>query len=515
MNPEVVTAFGRLRGSLESGLAVFRGIRFAATTAGDGRFRPPRRPQPWDGVRDALAFGPAAPQAQPQLQRASVFQGMFGAGEQEMSEDCLFLNVWTPAPDSDRRPVMVWVHGGGFRTGSGSSPMYDGANLARRGDVVVVSINYRLGALGFLYLPELDGANAGHLDQVKALEWVRENISAFGGDPDNVTIFGESAGGKSVECLLATPWGRGLFHKAIAQSTYDPAMDTESAVAAAEALLGQLGLERGAVETLRSLPCAEVLQAQVRLQEQAMAGGPGLNARTGLIPVIDGDVLPKHPLEAVAAGAVREVPTLVGTNLDEAKLFGAMMPGFAQIDEAGLVQRLRNTVPGADKDGSIAHRAVDAYRKAREARREPAGPADLWFAISTDRTFHQHSIRLAEAQSRHQAATYMYLFTWASPSFEGALGSCHALELPFMFGNMTGPLANLAGDGPEARALSDKMMDAWLAFARTGDPNPPSLPPWPRYEASKRGTMLLGAECKPESAPQEDARRFWASLPTT
>jgi para-nitrobenzyl esterase len=501
---DVVTGYGKLRGSREDGIFVFRGIPFAAPPAGDLRFRAPQRPPKWEGVRDATAFGPSCPQPSPQPIRGSLFAGMFTAREAETGDDCLNLNVWTPGLDNARRPVMIWIHGGGYRTGAGSSPMYDGARLAKRGDTVVVTINYRLGALGFLHLPELEGSNFGLLDQVAAITWVKEEIGAFGGDPDNITIFGESAGGKSVETVMATPRSRGLFKRAILESTYGPAMDEDGAIGLGEKLPGQLGLKRGDGAAIRALTAREIVDAQVAIA--GPAGGGGLNARA-FCPTVDGDVLPKHPLQAALDGDFKQLPAIIGTNLDEARLFGAMMPGMRDIDEAGLLQRVTANVG----DAALAADAIAAYRGAREGRGEPTSPSDVWFAIQTDRMFHHHSVKLAENHSRNQPATYMYLFTWPSPMLEGALGSCHALELPFVFGTFDIGLGQLAGDCPEARELSDKIQDSWLAFARTGDPSIMSLPSWSPYEPTKRQTMVLDRHCELVSAPQEEERAFWDS----
>lgn len=504
MEPEVKTSYGRLQGRDENGVKVFRGIPFAKPPAGNLRFRPPERPDLWDGLRPALTNGAACPQPVPQPVQGSIFQGMFGAREVEMGEDCLNLNVWTPGLDSARRPVMVWIHGGGYRSGSGSSPMYDGANLASRGDVVVVTINYRLGALGFLHLPELGGSNFGLLDQVASVRWVKEEIAAFGGDPDNITIFGESAGGKSVETVMATPRSRGLFRRAIAESTYGPAMDEPGAIEHSRKLMAELGLGATEVDRLRALPAGDIVDAQVRMAGPPGAAGGGLGARA-FVPTVDGDVLPKHPLQAAADGDFRDIAAIIGTNLDEARLFGAMMPALRDIDEPGLLQRVAAPAGGEAK----AREAIEAYRRARQDRREPAGPSDIWFAIQTDRMFRHHSTKLAENHAANQPQTYMYLFTWPSPMFEGGLGSCHALELPFVFGTFDAGLGQLAGDGPEARALSGRMMDAWIGFARDGDPNHADLPPWQPYDAAKRLTMVLDRECRLVSAPQEPERAFW------
>ncbi len=514
MSAIVETSYGKLEGVEQDGLAVFRGIPFAKPPVGDLRFRAPERAERWEGVRDASRFGAACPQG-PRAgaeQPASVFAGMFGQGDLDIDEDCLTLNVWTPDVDGGQRPVMVWIHGGGFRTGSGSSPLYDGAKLAKRGDIVVVTINYRLAVFGFLHLESLEGANFGILDQIAALEWVRDEIEAFGGDPDEVTIFGESAGAKSVETVLATPRSKGLYRRAIAQSTYSPAMEPEAAAETAKLVLAQLKLDAGDAEALRSIPSGRLLEAQQLMQEAAMAAGASGGAVAGFAPVVDGDVLPEHPVEAIAGGIVQDVPLLLGTNLDESKLFGAMMPELRDIDEDGLIERLGAIVPGADQDEAVARRAVDVYRSAREARGERAEPADVWFAISTDHMFRYHSTRVADAQSGQQDRTYMYLFTWQGTAFEGALGACHALDLPFVFDNWGNPLAELAGPGPEASALAHQMQDAWLAFAKTGDPNHEGLPAWERFDAKTRATMILGDECGMQAAPMEEERLFWESL---
>ncbi|MEX2373590.1 MAG: carboxylesterase/lipase family protein [Dehalococcoidia bacterium] len=503
---EVTTSLGALRGAREDGLAVFRGIPFAAPPTGDRRFRAPAPHEGWQGVRDATTFGHAAPQP-PRQQAASMFAGAFSAGDLDASEDCLNLNVWTPGADGAKRPVMVWIHGGGFRTGTGASPMYDGRTLATRGDVVVVTVNYRLGPVGFLYAEALGGANFGVLDQVAALLWVQREIAEFGGDPDNVTIFGESAGGKSVETLLATPAADGLFKRAIVQSTYDPPMALEQAKEAAAGYLNALGLAKADPERLRALPLEDLIGAQVRLTEAAMAAGTAgvLGGGASFNPVVDGDVLPQHPLEALAGGASSAVPLLIGTNLDEARLFGAMAPGVADMDDATLLARLASTLPEGDEQR--ARDMAEAYRAAREKRDERATPADVWFAIQSDRMFRGHSVQVAEAHARHQPATYMYLFTHPTPLFEGALGACHALEIPFVFGTHHGDLSPLTGKGAAVDTLATAMQDAWLAFARSGDPNHKGLPVWPRFDANRRATMVLGAQQDVAYGPLEAERR--------
>jgi para-nitrobenzyl esterase len=508
MEPTVETSYGKLRGTAQDGLAVFRGIPFARPPVGPLRFRPPQASEPWAGMRDASRFGRAA------LQNASALGPMIGFDIGEMGEDCLHLNVWTPACDGARRPVLVWIHGGAFILGAGSQSLYDGSVLARRGDVVVVTINYRLGSFGFLDLAAVCGeavpatSNAGLLDQIAALEWVRNEIAAFGGDPANVTIFGESAGAISVATLLGTPAAQGLFQRAILQSgSANFASSRERSARVAAAFLRALEIAPRDAGKLAQLAPEPILAAQQQVflsMQTEMRGLP-------FTPVVDGDVLPRHPFEAIRDGLSKDVAVIVGTNLDEMKLFGLMDPQARTLDEAGLVHRCERNVPGTG-GGGVSHgrRAVETYRRARAARGAPTEPPDLWFAIDSDRAFRYPAMRLAELQAMHQPHTYAYLFTWTSPFLGGALGACHALELPFVFGVLQDPLfQNFTGSGPAADALAERIQDAWIAFARTGDPRHAGLDQWPGYESGRRATMLLDAACRMENAPLEEERRFW------
>jgi para-nitrobenzyl esterase len=504
--PTAQSRSGRVEGVEEDGLQIFRGIPYARPPIDELRFAAPRREEPWSGTRRCHAFGPSAPQSPMALPLPGMEVG-------PMDEDCLSLNVYTPATDGGRRPVLVWIHGGGFVIGSGSQPIYHGAPLAKRGDVVVVTINYRLGPLGFLYLadlcPGLDGAvgNAGIRDQIAALEWVRENIAAFGGDPENVTIFGESAGGMSVGTLLGMPAARGLFRRAIAQSGAANNVHTrETATEVARHFLEELCIEPAdAASKLRVIPADKLLDTQRQTVLK-------LGTRVGLLafqPLVDGESLPEPPLAAVRAGRAAGVDLLVGTTRDEWKLFGFLDPGLAKLDESALVRRLAPQVG----DEAAAARVLAAYRGPREAG--AAKPVELFFAIETDRVFRIPAIRLAEAQRRHHEAVYMYLFTWESPMMGGALGSCHAIELPFVFGQIGAEGSELfVGGGPEAERLAGQTMDAWLAFARSGDPSHAALPGgrWPAYEPEHRETMRLGRETICETAPAERERAVWDEL---
>ena len=503
----VETRQGKVRGIEASGLSVFRGIPYAAPPVGARRWLPPAPAESWSGERVATAFARVCPQNAIQLDTLPIL-----SIDQEMDEDCLFLNVWTPGCDDAKRPVMVWIHGGGFTIGAGSQLLSSAMPLATRGDVVVVSFNYRLGALGFLNLKEVTGGaipatgNEGLLDQVAALRWVQENITRFGGDPDNVTIFGESAGGMSVGAQLALPSAAGLFHKAILQSgACHTANSLERAVRVAEVLTEKLGTRDP--DALRGLPTERLLEAQAQvlpaiggLANEEIGGMP-------LQPVIDGDVLLGLAIERVAGGSASGLPVLVGSTAEEWKLFGMADPSLATLDDATLVARLER-VPEAAK-------LVGAYRDARTKRGAPATQQELYMAIQTDRVFRIPGVRLAEAQRAHEPRVYSYLVTWPSPLMGGILGACHAVDLGPLFGlhSESDALAGFFGSGDDADRLSVEMQEAWTAFARTGDPSCASLGSWPAYEPDRRQTMLLGATSGLESAPLDDERRAWDGVP--
>lgn len=495
----VETSLGRLAGVEADGVRVFRGVPFAKPPVGALRFRAPAPAEPWAGERDASRFGDSAPQ--PPLMLAAL-PGM-DVGPQ--SEDCLYLNVYAPAGAraGDRKPVLVWIHGGGFVIGSGSQPIYDGGPLVRRGDVVVVTINYRLGTLGFLDLGEQGGEatpNAGILDQIAALRWVRENVAAFGGDPQNVTIFGESAGGMSVGTLLGCPAARGLFQRAVAQSGACQGVhaDRESSSAVTAAVLATVGLATPHLRQLRDVPAEKLMaaQQQVSLQMLTMGGKHLLPFQ----PVVDGDTLVRHPIEEVREGNAAGVSLLVGTTRDEWKLFGFMDPEVRQLDAHKIAARIQQRLPHADGE-----RLVAGYR----ASRPESDWTSLWLALETDRVFRIPAIRLAETQGAH-APVHAYWFTWESPGFGGLLGACHAIELPFVFGALHMQGADqFVGTGPEAHALAERTMDAWLSFARGGDPGHPGVPAWPGYDARRRATLELGPACRLHDDPLGAERALW------
>jgi para-nitrobenzyl esterase len=497
----VDTASGKVSGVYGKGTYIFKGIPYAAPPVGERRWLPPEKHKPWDGVLEARNFGTISPQNTREL--LTLKAPGFDAPEPQ-SEDCLYLNIWTPGLGKGSRPVMVWIHGGAFTIGSGSQPVYRGDILASRGDVVVVTINYRLGLLGFLNLNEITGGkipatgNEGLLDQIAALQWVKDNIAAFGGDPGNVTVFGESAGGMSIGCLLAMPKARGLFHKAILESgTGSMARPLAPCVEMSKRFLEVTGLKSGDIKALRSLSVESLLAAQMELTLKAPGG------ITPVAPVIDGKIIPKKPLEALRSGSAKEIPTLVGSNLEEWKLFALMHPETMNIDEAGLVKIFRSFVPARD-----VPRLIETYQKARAGRGESTSPLELFSAIQTDVMFRVPAARTAEAQCRNGQAAYHYIFTWKSPAVGGALGACHALEMGFVFGTCD-PI--FCGSGPQVKQLSMKIQDGWLAFAHNGNPGCKSLGDWPPY-CEKRKTMLLGKECQVKEAPYEEERRIWDDI---
>ena len=499
MTLSVKTTLGELSGKTCGRHVEFLGIPFAAPPVGERRFCPPAPHEGWTGARPATEYGLSAPQG------THPVPGMAASGPR--SEDCLYLNVFTPALDGGRRPVLFWIHGGGFTMGSGSEQLYHGGPLAEMGDVVVVSIHYRLGALGYLYLCGLGGeawgatANAGQLDQVAALAWVRDNIAAFGGDPANVTIFGESAGAAAVATLLAMPAAKGLFHRAIMQSGAANGLgDGAAGTRLATRFLAELGVPPGDRAAVQAVSADAIVAAQLKVG----APGAGQGAR-GFGPIVDGKTLPRQPLAAVSDGFASGLPVLIGTNRDEVKLFNVTGRDRAPLDDAGLVGAVEASLPGAARVRAGA--LIEGFRASRAARGLPVSNHDLLDAIQSTLRFRAPAMRLAEAQRHHQANTFVYLFTYESPARHGALGSCHALEMPFVFGTLDAPTQDrFAGTGPKVERLSRNMMAAWLAFAKTGNPAHEGIGPWPAYDSAGRATMVFDRESRVENAPFEEER---------
>jgi len=506
-DPVTEIRYGKLQGTRADGVCVYRGIPFAKPPVGRLRFRPPERPEGWSGVRDATRFGPGSYQADRPL------APILGIVVPEQSEDCLTLNVWTPAAgDGGRRPVLFWIHGGAWVIGAGSETTYDGASLARRGDAVVVTVNYRLGPFGFLRGRELragldSSGNEALLDLVAALEWVRDEIAAFGGDPRNVTAFGESAGSVNIACLLTMPRARGLFHKAICQSgSLNLTCSPEAALATTHAILSELGIAPERASLLRDVSARDLVSAHNAVGRKTIV--PPFS------PVADGDLVPARPFAAIAAGSARGVPLIVGSNLEEMKLYRFLDPAIDALDWPGLVNRCSVLLPGSDAEGRPhGRRAAEVYRAERAARGDDASPAETWLAISTDHFFRAGALKLAELQSAHTADVFVYQFAWKGTTPGKPQGAVHGLEVPFVFGTLdVSEIGAIAGRTQAARALSECIQDAWLAFARTGRPRSSGLPDWPAHAPPRRATLELGERSVVREAPQETERALWEGL---
>lgn len=483
----VETSFGRLRGQVASGVHAFRGIPFARPPVGDLRWRAPEPPAPWAGVRDALEFGPCAIQST----LPGAVGELIGIATHETSEDCLYLNVWTPAPDAARRPVMVWIHGGGNTVGAGSQPRINGEHLARIGDVVVVTLNYRLGALGFLHAPELGSSgNEALLDQAAALRWVRAEIEAFGGDAGNVTVFGQSAGGFDIAQLMAMPAAEGCFDRAVPMSgSLIPAVAAEDAERTAAALAA----EYGGFDKLRDVPAEQILASQSSI--------PG--ARWS--PTLDGIVITENAADVLARGQfTHDMPLMIGHTRDESTLFTTF--GRPPIERERLLETAR------DAFGDDAEDAVATYEQDRSESSLRSAPGDILAAISTDRMFRIPAARTAECHLAHSSNVWMYRFDHESPA-DPTLQSCHSLDIPFVWGTYgIDAMQRFCGTGDAIAALSDSLMSRHLAFAHTGNPNTADGPEWPTYETANRATMLFdGTGSRVANAPLDASRRLWMS----
>lgn len=501
--PTVATSAGKIRGVSDSGVFAFKGVPYAASTAAAGRFQPPAKTKPWTGVRDATQLGHRSPQL------LSLFHGFVPPEveamdrDEAMGEDCLVLNVWTPTLDRARKlPVMVWLHGGGFTSGSGGFICYDGTQLAKKHEVVVVTVNHRLSALGYLYLAGLgserfaNSSNVGNLDIVAALEWVRDNIATFGADPANVTIFGQSGGGGKVSSLMAMPAAQGLFRRAIVQSgAAVKGIPRDAASRDAERYLARLNLKPNQADQLLTLPVDQLLKASNE------GSGPPINWG----PVVDGRTLPADPFDPVATPLSGNVPMMIGTVETEVTFFpGQQLEPMDDATFRGKVKQLLRTASDADVD-----RVIAAYRKGRPDRAN----TDLFLIMSSDATFRAGILLEAERKAdQTQSQVYEYYFTWRSPVRDGKLRTFHTLEIPFVFDNVD-ECKSMTGSGADRLPLADKMSKAWVAFARTGNPNHAGLTDvWVPYDNVRRATMVFNDKCELLNDPYGSEQRLLRSL---
>ncbi|MBT2480630.1 carboxylesterase/lipase family protein [Streptomyces sp. ISL-94] len=491
---------GRLRGAIEGGVAVFRAVPYAAPPVGGLRWRPARPHPGWHGVRDATADGPSAPQ----MYQEGGDPVLGGHGSPPFDEDCLTLNIWTPAADGARRPVLLWIHGGGFVSGSGSLPGYSGETFARDGDLVVVSINYRIGPLGYLYLGPEGGdgsgpADANHwlTDQLAALRWVRENIAALGGDPDRITVAGQSGGAVSTAALAGHPEAQGLIRRVILQS---PPFgldlpDPEAYLERTAAYLELAGVKDA--EELRALPWPALIGAGGGLFARTMRWGYW---PTPFLPVIDGTSLLRHPARTLLHGAAADLDVMIGWTREEANFGFALDEGYAAATRDRVTSRIAETFGAEAAPGVYA-----AYASARPGAR----PADVLMDLITDELFRVPSVQLAEERAALGRPVWAYQFDLPTPAYEGRLGAAHCLELPFVFDNFDqwSHAPFLAGLAPAVRdGLAHSMHQAWIAFVRTGDPNHPDLPDWQPYDAHARTTMRFDSVVTPLGDPAATSR---------
>lgn len=487
----VETAQGKVRGLRAHGVSVFKGLRYGADSSGANRFRPPQPPPSWAGVADAFEYGPQSPQMRTPL-----------ADRGPMSEDCLRLNIWTPAADAARRPVMVWFHGGGFEAGSGSQKVYDGTALALRGDVVVVTLNHRLNVFGHCFLGERLGGdyagsgNAGYLDLIAALRWVASNIAAFGGDPQNVTIFGQSGGGRKVSLCYGGQEAQGLFRRGIVQSGSHLRLQTpEQAQRLTDALLTVLGLSDAA--GLLDIPMEALSAAQAKVMAET---------RSRFSPVLDGLAFSAHPFDPQAPAISSHLPMMVGTTRTELSNQLGYEPGAFELDMAELRRRLARHVGETDVEASIA---------TFQASNRGASPSELYFLIASARGYVLDQTLMTERRALGAAApTYAYQLMWRSPAEGGRRYSQHTLDLPFMFDNVADAQHLTGPQSDETRALAQTMAETWISFARTGDPNNITVPNWRPYDLEARAVMQFDVPPRLALDPFADERRFMSRYPT-
>ena len=510
--PVAETASGKIRGRSIDGVNAFRGVPYGAPTGGRNRFMPPQKPEPWAGVRDALDWAGHTPQFPSSLKQRPELAGLPGPRDTvPESEDCLTLNLWTRGlADGAKRPVMVWYHGGAFAFGSANMPRLDGTRLAANHDVVVVTVNQRLNILGHLHLADLAGegfansGNAGTLDMVAALQWVRANIERFGGDPGNVTIFGQSGGGGKVSTLLAMPAARGLFHRAIVMSGAAIRLtERERAAKLADAVLIKLGLTRLQIDELQTLPFERLIAAIGPAKE--MVGPPPAPRldRYDFGPVVDGAVLPGHPFDPTAPDVSADIPVLVGGVKDEMAIY--LAPEDKVWERTLTEDELRARV--AEVAGAATDRVIETYRRLYPG----ANPAERLIATLTDSNFRIRTLVLAERKAaKARAPVWLYSFDWETPVFGGRLKAFHALDVPFVFDTID--LVGSTDRGVVAHDLARRVSATWATFARTGNPDNAAIPHWPAYTGTDRATLILDRACRVANDHGRETRLLWKEL---
>jgi para-nitrobenzyl esterase len=506
--PVVQTKAGRAQGLVEDGILAFKGIRYGKAPIGKLRFLPPEPAEPWTGTYDATDFGAPAMQLAnsvtldaPNDEALRMHRVFTTPSEMKiMNEDCLFLNVWTPGADAKKRPVMLWIHGGGFAYGSGAQPIYQCDGLARFGDVVTVSVNHRLNVFGYLYLGDLMGSayassgTVGMQDLVLALEWIKDNIAAFGGDPDNVMIMGQSGGGQKVCILLSMDSAKGLFHKASIESGANPLVGRkDKANDQAKKLLAELNIAPGDIAALQALPAETLLAAAQKIDMGPGSGGP----------ILDGIAITRDPFFPDAPDVSADVPVLVGWCKDEWTIFTAGQPWFGRMTEADLEEHVKAS-------GDPGQKLLAAYRKAYP----DYSPTYLWVQMISARVMQGTEFVAERKAAKGRAPVYVWLMTWETPVDNGIFKTPHTMEIPFALCSYE-KVRTFVGPGPGPKRMADQIAGAWVAFARTGNPDHPGIPHWPAFNATERPVMEFNLQSRVVNDPLSDVRQILATMPPT